>query len=97
MLYEDHSEIIDTPFPPSRTKTKDLLINLRFNCFKVFTEGVEFFFGPVEPSSEERKKVNFQKESQRRPYTIINFPSSQNCHSLRAFSQFWEQGRIVDG
>ena len=53
--------------------------------------GVEsFFFRPFEPRPEERNNVNFWKESQRRPYTIINFLSSQNCHSLRAFSQFWE-------
>ena len=30
-------------------------------------------------------------------YTTINFPSSQNCHSLRRFSQFWEQRKTAGG
>ena len=50
-----------------------------------------------QPRLEERKKVNFEKEPQSRPFTVINFPSSQNSHSLRAFSQFWEKGRIAGG
>ena len=83
--------------PPSRTKTKDLSINLRFNYFKVFTVEVESFFRPFKSRQEDGKKVNFWKEPQHRPFTIINFPSSQNYHSLRAFSQFWEQGRIASG
>ena len=42
-------------------------------------------------SQDQKKgKVNFWKEPQRRPYTIINFPCSQNCHSLYSFSQFWQ-------
>ena len=63
----------------------------------MFTAGVESFLGLFEPRPEDEKKRNFQKELQRRPYTMINFPSSQNCHSLRAFSQFWEESRIADG
>ena len=95
MSYEDYSEIIiDTP---SRTKAKDLFINSRFNYFKVFNKGIESFFRPFEQRLEEKKKLYFCKEPQRRPYTMINFPSSQNCHSLRALSQFWEQGRIAGG
>ena len=62
---------------PSWTKTTVFFINLRFNYFKVFTVGVESFFRPFQPRPEERKKLNFWKEPQRRPYTIINFPSSQ--------------------
>ena len=55
--------------------------------------GIESFFRPFEPRPEERGKESiFRKKPQRRPYTIINFPSSQNFHSLRAFSQFWQQG-----
>ena len=39
--------------------------------------------------NQDGKKVNFWNEPQRRPYTMfINFPLSQNSHSLRAFSQF---------
>ena len=93
--YKGHSNITDTA--PCRTKTKDLFINVRFTHFTVFTVGVKSFFRPFEPRLEERKKVNFWKEPQRCPYTIINFLSSQNFHSLRAFSQFWEQGRIAGG
>ena len=83
--------------PSSRTKTKDLFINLRSNCFMVFPVRVESFLRPFEPRPEERKKVNFRKEPQRHPYTMINFPSSQECHCLRAFSQFWEQRRKSKG
>ena len=32
--------------------------------------GVESFFRPFEPRPEERKKVNFWKQPQRRPYAI---------------------------
>ena len=79
--------------PPSRTTTKDVFINLRFSDFKMFTVGVESFFRSSESRPEGRKKVNFWKETQCRPYyAMINFPSTQNCHSLRAFSQFWETG-----
>ena len=39
------------------------------------------------------EKVYFWKEPQRRPYTITNFPSSQNCHSIL----FWKNGRIASG
>ena len=82
---------------PSPTKTKDLFINLKFNYFKVFTVGVQSFFRPLQPRPEQRKKVNFWKEPQRRSYTIINFPLSQNCHSLSAWAHFWKQGRIASG
>ena len=71
----------------------DLFISLKFNDFKVVTVGIESFFKPFEPRPEKRKKINFWKEPQRRPDTIINFPSSQNCHSLRVFSRFWEEGK----
>ena len=83
--------------PPPRTKTKDLFINSRFNCFKIFTASAQSFLRPFQPTLDDRKKVNFSEEPQRRPYTIINFPSNQHCHSLRVFSQFWEQGRIAGG
>ena len=63
--------------------THDVLIEKKLNSTKKLPE--------------ERKKVNFWEEAHRRPHTIINFPSSQNCHSLRAFSQFWELGRIEGG
>ena len=62
--------------PPPPKKTKDLFNNLRFNYIKVFTVGVESFFRPFEPRPEERTKHNFWKEPQRRPCTMINFPSS---------------------
>ena len=84
-----------TPFP--ERKRKDPVINVRFNYLKALAVGVESFFRPLEPRPEQRKKVDFWKEPQRRPYTIIHFPSTQNCHSLRAYSQFWEQGRIAGG
>ena len=45
------------PPPPSRTKMKDLFINLRFNYFKVFTVGVKSFFRTFQPRPKERKKV----------------------------------------
>ena len=81
--------------PPSRMKTERCYSSTWDSIvLRCFTVGVQSFFRPSEPRPEERKKVNFWKEPQRRPYTIINFPPSQNCHSLRAFSQFWEQGRI---
>ena len=41
--------------PHSRTKTKGLFINFRFNYFKVFTVGVEYSFKPFEPRMKERK------------------------------------------
>ena len=85
---------LSTPFP---NKNERFFVNSKINCFKVFTEEVLSFLKPFRPSPEERKKVNFCKEPQRRPHPIINFPSRQNCHSLRAFSQFWEQGRITGG
>ena len=44
LSYQGHSVITYTPFP--RTKTKDLFINLRFNCFKVFTVRVESLLSP---------------------------------------------------
>ena len=68
------------PPPPPRTKMKDLFINLNFNHLEVFTVRVQSFFEPFESVPEEGKKVNFWKELWRRSYTIINFPSSQNCH-----------------
>ena len=83
--------------PPSRMETKDSFINLKLNYFKAFTLRIESFFEPLKPRSEKRNKVNFREEPQRRSYTIINFPSSQNCHSLRTFSQFREQGRTAGG
>ena len=85
-VYEGHSETIDTPPPiPFRTKTKDLLINLRSNDFEMFPVRIESFSGLSEPRKEERKQVNFWKEPQPSPYTTINFPSSQNCHSPACF------------
>ena len=80
-----------------RTRMGDLFINLRFIYLKVFTMWAGFFFEPFEPRREERKTLNFRKESQRRPYTIINFSLSQNCHFLRAFFQFRAQGRVAGG
>ena len=85
LKYEGHSEIIDNTFPNEDE------INLRFNYVKVFIVGIGSFFRPVEPRPEERKKVNFWKEPQLRLYSMINFPPSQNCNSLCAFSQFWKQ------
>ena len=85
-----------TPPPPSRAKTKMLFINLRFNYVLIFIVGIEFFFMPFEPRLEERK-TQLLKETSTWPYSIINFPSTQNCHSLHAFSQFWEQERIAGG
>ena len=81
-------KLLTLPPPPERTKTKDLFIKLRCNCFRVSTVGVGSFFKPVEPRLKEREKLNFSKEPQRRPSTMINFRPSQNCHSLRTFSQF---------
>ena len=46
-----------TPPPPYRTKTKDLFINLRFNCFEVFTLGIESFFRQFEARPEEEGKI----------------------------------------
>ena len=65
------------------TKRKDFFLNLRFNSFKVCPVGVESFPTFFEPRPEERKKLIFRKELQRLPYTLINFPSSQNS--------FWRQ------
>ena len=81
--------------PLSRTKTKDLFIHLRFNYFKVFTVGAESFFRPFAQRLEERKKLNFWKLNIALNHIMINFPSSQNSHSLCVFSQFWEQARIT--
>ena len=92
VVWSGHFEIID-----NRTKTKGLFINLSSNYFEGFTVGVESFFGPFQPRPEERKTSTFEREPQRSPYTIINFSSSQNSHSLRACSQFWEQGRTAGG
>ena len=39
--------------PPSQTKTDDLFINWRFNYSKVFTVGVQSFFGSFQPRPEE--------------------------------------------
>ena len=79
--------------PPSRTKTKDLFINLRFKYVRVFTVGVEFFFRPFEPRPEERKKVNFWREPQRRPYSIINsliaWLNEYSWHQLSTIAQPW--------
>ena len=83
--------------PPFPNEPERLFINLSFNHFLVFTVKVESFFRPFEPRPEEGEKLHFWKEPHRRPYTIINFPSSQNCHSRRVFSQFWEQGGISGG
>ena len=88
--HERHSQLFW--HPPFLTKTKDW-----FNYSKTFTVRVESFFGPFLSRLKERKKVNFWKEPQRRPQTMTNFPSTQNCHSLLAFSPFWEQGRIAGG
>ena len=41
---------------------EDLFINLRINCLKVFTVGVESFFEPFEPTLEEMEKSNLWKE-----------------------------------
>ena len=68
--------------PPSRTKTKYLFINLRFNCFRVFPGKVESSFGPFQPRLEERRKVNFWRGPQRRPYTIT---SSLCCEQKSLF------------
>ena len=77
--YEGHSQIIDTP-PPFPNKTKDVSIELRFKYSRVLTVRVQSFFRPFEPRPKERKKVNYWQEAQRRPPTMINFPSSQNSH-----------------
>ena len=58
---------------------------------------VESFLDRFNKDRKKEKKLYFWREPQRRPHTMINIPSSQNCHSLRAFSQFWEHGRIADG
>ena len=57
---EGYSELIYAP-PPSRTKMKDLFINMRFNYFKVFAVGIEFFFRLFEPRPEKRKKSTFER------------------------------------
>ena len=88
-------KLLTPPFPNENENEK--FIKIRFDCFKVFTVEVKFFFNPFEPRPEERKKVNFRKEPQYLSDTIINFSSSQNCHSQRAFSQFWEQRRMEGG
>ena len=85
-----------TPLRP-RAKTKNLFINLRSNYSELFITEVQSLFRLFQQKPKERKKVNFWKEPHRHPYTMINFPSSQTCHSLRAFSEFWEQGRIAGG
>ena len=46
---------------PSRTKTKDLFINFKFICLKVFTVGVESFFRPFQPKTGRRGKSQFLK------------------------------------
>ena len=82
---------------PFRTKTKDLFITMRFSYFKVFTVEVESFLRPFQLRSKERKKFDLWKKPQRSLHISINFPSSQNCPSLRTFPEFWEQARIVGG
>ena len=58
---------------PSRTKTEDLFIILRFNFVKVFTVEIGSFFRLFEPRQEKRKRLNSWKEPWRF-YTIISFP-----------------------
>ena len=53
----------------SRTKTKDLSIKLRLNCFEVFTVEVQSFSKPFQPRQKEGKKLNFWHKPQRRPHT----------------------------
>ena len=53
--YEGHSGIIDTILP--RTKTKDLLINLRSNYSEVFPVRVGSFFRPFEPRPKGKKST----------------------------------------
>ena len=91
-MYEGHSQIIDNP-PPSRTETKDLFINWRFNYFKVFTVRDEFFFRPFQPRPEEKKKIDFWKEPQRCPWTMINFPSSKKLPFLVCFLSVLKIGK----
>ena len=74
---------------PSRTKAKDFFNNLGF---KVFTVGVQSFFRPFEPRPEERKQLNFREEPQRRPSSMINFPSSQNCQISACFFSILRTG-----
>ena len=70
--------------PPSRTTTKDLFINLRFNSVHEVESLVRRFHSRL----EEREKLNVRKEPRRSSYDMTNYPASQYCHSLRAFSQF---------
>ena len=63
----------------------------------VFTVGVKMLHWTAWTKTKGEEKLKFRRELQRRPYTIINFPPSQNCHSLQAFSQFWKHDRIAGG
>ena len=67
------------PPPPLPNKMKELFIHLRINYFKVSTVEVKFFFRPFEPRLKERKKLNFWKKTQGRPYPSVNFSLSQNA------------------
>ena len=93
-MYKGHSQIIDTPFPKENER---FIHQLETQLFYGVSCGGWILLQTVSTKSGRKEKNStFEREPQRRPYTIINFPSSQNCHSLHAFSQFWEQERITD-
>ena len=93
-LYEGHSEITDTP-PLLERKRK-----IYSSTWDSIGLGSSLWgFNPsLDCLNQDRKmgrKSTFERSLKRLPLTTINFPSSQNCHSLRAFSQFWETGKNI--
>ena len=83
------------PFPERNRKMYPSTWNSIY--FNVFPVRIKSFFKPFETETKRKEKLNFWKQPQRRPYIMIKFSPSQNCHSLHAFSQFWEQGKIAGG
>ena len=93
--YEGHSEIIDTLLPQLKRKIYSSIWDSII--FKFLLWWLNPSSARLNQDRKEGKELDFWKELQRRPYIIINFPSSQIWHSLCALSQFWEQERLAGG
>ena len=74
MTYKGFSRIIHIALSERKRKIFSSTWNPIMS--EVFTVEVESFFKPFQSRLRERKKLHFQKEPQRRPYSIINFPLS---------------------
>ena len=60
-MYEGHWQIIHTPPSPPRTKTKGLLVNLRFNYFKVLIVAVGALLDCFNQDRKKGKKSTFAR------------------------------------